>query len=70
MKHYQRKLVVTAVIATFLCNAVSITAPITAGAGGSREVFVSSVDELHNALIDAKPGDKISVEPGTYQNDV
>jgi len=35
-----------------------------------REVNVTTVDELHAALADAKPGDKIIIAPGKYENDV
>lgn len=44
--------------------------PFSADADGIREVNVSTVDQLHAALADAKPGDKIIIAPGIYRNDV
>ncbi len=59
------KLITAATITSFVCN----SALISAGAGGTREVNVATVEELHAALTDAKPGDKIIIAPGVYQND-
>ena len=44
--------------------------PIVVDAEGFRDVNVATADELHAALADAKPGDRIVLAPGTYQNDV
>lgn len=42
--------------------------PFTAGAGSTREVYVSTVQELHDALADAQAGDEIILKEGTYQH--
>ena len=41
--------------------------PLSVGAGGIREVNVSTTDELHAALADARPGDKIIIAPGNIR---
>lgn len=58
-----------------IASAVSATAAITCVSSLSfadesviRQVYVSTVDELHSALADAQPGDEIILEPGTYQH--
>ncbi|MBQ2264100.1 MAG: hypothetical protein II341_01750, partial [Oscillospiraceae bacterium] len=38
-------------------------------AEGTREVLVSSTEELHAALADARAGDEIILKEGLYQHD-
>ena len=44
--------------------------PLSVDADGTREVNISTTEQLLDALADAKPGDKLILAPGTYQNDV
>ena len=57
--------------AILLTAAVAVlNSPLSAVADSVSEVNVSTADELHSAIADARPGDKIILEPGKYQNDV
>lgn len=64
MKRYSKILAaMTAVIISIL------SIPQAAMADGTREVIVSTTEELHAALSDAKAGDEIILKEGTYLNE-
>ncbi|MBR2912784.1 MAG: hypothetical protein IKC40_02545, partial [Oscillospiraceae bacterium] len=64
MKRYSKFLAaMTAVIISIL------SIPQAAMADGTREVIVSTTEELHAALSDAKAGDEIILKEGTYLNE-
>jgi len=62
----------TMIILSMMITAALMCAdvPFSVGADGIREVKVFTTDELHAALADARPGDRIIIAPGKYQNDV
>ena len=66
MKKTISKLSAALLTTAVMCSCVQFSA----GAGSNRDVNVSTTDELLDALADAKPGDKIILAPGKYQNDV
>ncbi len=45
------------------------SAPAAEGAQSTREVLVTTTEELHSALADAKAGDEIILREGLYQHD-
>ncbi|MBQ8012462.1 MAG: right-handed parallel beta-helix repeat-containing protein [Oscillospiraceae bacterium] len=65
MKH--RKRLITAVLTAAMMGVMMQSA---AFADNSREVLVTTSDELLAALADAKAGDEIILREGIYQNDV
>ncbi len=65
MKQYNR-LITAALTAALTCGMIHGTAL----ADGSREVLVTTSDELLAALADVQAGDEIILREGLYQNDV
>ena len=65
MKH--RKRLITAVLTAAMMGVMMQSA---AFADNSREVLVTTSDELLAALADARAGDEIILREGIYQNDV
>ncbi len=60
-----RKMTAAALSAALLFGAVSSMVQ----ADGTREVLVTTTEELHAALADAQPGDEIILREGMYQHD-